>query len=171
MRLAQWWRTVEATLKRAVIAPLATHLQEKSDLIAWDRTNLSNNQKKRESLFTDTLTNPEKSSRVTLGQIFLILQKCVEKQGSVSSRLRLETITYLAPYVNQTGSLVQEAFLRPVKLTQANIKYFRNQASLDASISMIDAAVGRTLARLVVNDFFAPAVGKGEWSFTVVGES
>ena len=36
---------------------------------------------------------------------------------------------------------------------------------------MIDAAVGRTLALLVVNDFFAPAVSKGEWSFTVVGES
>ncbi len=91
-------------------------------------------------------------------------------QGSVRSRLRLEARAFLAPYVHQTGFLVQEAFLRRVKLTQANVDYFRNQASHDRAISMIDAAVGRTLARLLINDFFAPAVGTGPWSFTVISE-
>jgi len=170
MGLAQWWRTVESTLKRAVIAPLAAHLQQKGELIVWDRTNLSKNQQKKESLFIDTLADPHKSARVTLGQILLILQKCVEKPDSVQSKLRLEASEFLAPYVRQTESLVQEEFLRPVKLTQANVDYFRNQASHAAAISMIDAAVGRTLARLIINDFFAPAVSERTWRFTVNSE-
>jgi hypothetical protein len=94
--------------------------------LRYRRNVLSKNQRKKESLFIDTLADPRKSARVTLGQILLILQKCVEKPESVQSRLHREASAFLAPYVRQTASVVQEELLRPVKLTHANVDYFRN---------------------------------------------
>ena len=52
----------------------------------------------------------------------------------------------------------------PPHLTDENINWFRNRSSHDAAVPLVDASVGRVLAKRVLDGFFAPLAD--QWGFT-----
>jgi hypothetical protein len=169
MGVAQWWRTLESVLKRGIAEPLSKLFTEHAEWVEWDRANLSKKQQEKDSVFVDKLANPSKAARLTLGDLVLVLQKCVSDGGSkarIGSRLRMEAGRVLGGHRDQLKPLLQSQWLNPVHLTIANVNWFRNRASHDEPLGLVDAAVGRCLAKRVLSVFFQPTLDT--WGFKPV---
>ena len=99
---------------------------------------------------------------MTLRDIWLLLRKCIppddSHRGSDGSRLRLEACRYFDAVRRQAEPLVKDDHLNTGGLSVHDIDDFRNRASHDDPIDLVDAAVGRTLARELINQFQFPAV-------------
>ena len=160
MGLAQWWRTVESVLKRTFVKDLSELFVKNPDWSAWDDANLSRTARRSVEIFF-RLTSPEKANRITLRDIWLLLGKCIppddSHRGSDGSRLRLEACRYFDAVRRQAEPLVKDDHLNTGVLSVHDIDDFRNRASHDDPIDLVDAAVGRTLARELLNRFLFPA--------------
>lgn len=157
MGVAQWWRTLESVLKRGIAGTLSKLFTEHAEWVEMDRASLSKKDQEKESIFVDKLANPKKAARLTLGDLVLVLQKCVSDAGSKSgtrSRLRTEAARVLGGYRDQLQPLLQSKWLNPVHLTIENVDWFRNRASHDEPLRFVDAAVGRFLSKRVLDVFF-----------------
>ena len=165
MGLSQWWRTVESVLKRSVTEQLSTLFAQNPEWADFDRTNLSPKRREKESIFIDKLAHADRAAKVTLYEILLVLEKCEStNDGALAgSRLRLEAAKFLRRYSSQFGVLTKGQFLNPAHLNQQNINWFRNRSSHDASVSLVDASIGRVLAMRILSGFFFPVL-KG-WGF------
>ena len=75
----------------------------------------------------------------------------------------LEAAQILGRYAAQIGPLTKGTWLHPAHLTDQNINWFRNRSSHDAAVALVDAAVGRVLARRILSGFFAPVLKS--WGF------
>lgn len=165
MALAQWWRALESVLKRSLVDLLSSTLAKNPQFLSLDRENLSPGKQKDEAVFLDKLAVPNRAAKLTLFDILLILKKCEATQegAGASSRVRLEAARILGNYTAQTGPLTKGTWLRPAHLTDQNIEWFRNRSSHDAAVVLVDAAVGRVLARRILDGFFAPVLKS--WGF------
>jgi hypothetical protein len=165
MALAQWWRALESVLKRSVVDLISSTFAQQPQLADLDRQNLSVKRQKEESVFLDKLAVPDRAGKLTLYDILLVLKKCesTNEHGFFGSRLRLEAARVLKQYSAQIGPLTKGTWLNPAHLTDENIKWFRNRSSHDALVDLVDAAVGRVLAKRVLNGFFAPVLES--WGF------
>jgi hypothetical protein len=168
MALAQWWRALESVLKRSVVDLLSSTLAQHPQFLSLDRENLSPKRQKAEAVFLDKLAVPERAAKLTLYDILLILKKCEATQegAGAGSRVRLEAARILGRYAAQIGPLTKGTWLHPAHLTEQNINWFRNRSSHDAAVALVDAAVGRVLARRILSGFFAPVL-KG-WGFETI---
>ncbi|HEY3739113.1 MAG TPA: hypothetical protein VGL53_04675 [Bryobacteraceae bacterium] len=168
MALAQWWRLVESVLKRSVVEPLCSHLAQNPQFAAWDRANLTASRQKEEAIFLDKLADPVRAKKMTLYDVLLLLKKCeaTNKGGTAGSRSRMEAAQILKTYSRQIGPLTDGTWLRPAHLNDENINWFRNRSSHDASVIVSDAAIGRVIARRILDGFFAPVL-EG-WGFKPV---
>jgi hypothetical protein len=169
MGLAQWWRALESVLKRGIAVPLSRLFMEHKEWLEWDRENLSKSQLQKESLFVDKLANQSKAGRLTLGDLVFVLQKCVSDAGSkngTGSKLRMEAARFLGQHLDQLQPMLQAQWLNPVHLSLENVNWFRNRASHDEPLGLVDAAVGRFLAKRVLTAFFQPVLVK--WGFKPV---
>ena len=135
------------------------------DWVTWDRSNLSTDAQKREAVFLDKFSEPERAAKATLGDVLLLIRKCeaTKKSGSGGSRLRREAARLLAQQQDQVGQLTTGTWLSPAHLTDENINWFRNRSSHDAPADLIAGSTGRLLARRILDGFFAPALEK--WGF------
>jgi len=159
MSVAQWWRALETLLKTTIAEELSKLFTEHQEWVEWDQCNLSPKEQKRESVFLEKLTDPQKTAHLTLGDLVLILKKCIPDYGTtpkVKSRLRLEAIHFFNTYRGQFRPMVQNEWIFPPHLTNENVNLFRNQASHDGPMDFIDAAVGRLVARRVLDVFSRP---------------
>ena len=169
MGVAQWWRALESVLKRGVAEPLSKLFAEHTEWVEWDRHNLRERQLEQESVFVDKLANPAKAARLTLGDLVLVLKKCVSDAGpkpGTGSRLRMEAARVLGAHRDQLEPLLQRKWLNPIHLTSENVNWFRNRASHDEPFDVVDAGVGRFLAKRVLSVFFQPALDA--WGFRPV---
>jgi hypothetical protein len=161
MALAQWWRILESVLKRGICAELAGLFQQHPEWLQEDQANLSPAKQKEEELFLKKLTDPTKASRLTLGDLLLILKKCSasrEELRATGSRLRLEASRHLGNFEPQLNPLLEKSWLYPTCLTEANIAWYRNRASHQGSIDLGDALAGRAIAKGALNRFFLPGL-------------
>jgi hypothetical protein len=166
MALAQWWRLLESILKRGIAGELFRLFQQHPEWVEWDRKNLSEAQQEKEKVFIKMLADPKRAIKMTLGDILLILQKCVldsQKSNSSGSRLRMESTNHLKKYAPQLIPLVKESWLHPISLTNETVTFFRNRASHDACINSGEAFVGRVIARRLLDGFFSPVLAG--WGF------
>lgn len=168
MGVAQWWRVLESVLKRGISKPLSKLFAEHPEWVEWDQANLNKKQREKESIFVDKLANPKKASRLTLGDLILVLNKCSsadgwQTTGGTGSRLRSESTRFLNLHNDQLQPIMQSRWLNPVHLTNENINWFRNRASHDDPMDFIDASIGRFLAKRVLDAFFRPVLNK--WGF------
>jgi hypothetical protein len=172
MGVAQWWRALESVLKRGIAEPLSKLFTEHPEWVELDRRNLSEKQQERESVFVDKLADPCKAARLTLGDLVLVLQKCVSDDGSKSgtgSRLRTEATRVLGAHRDKLQPLLQSKWLNPVHLTSENVNWFRNRASHDEPLGLVDAGVGRFLAKRVLSVFFQRALDARGFNPVIIG--
>lgn len=161
MSVAQWWRALETILKTTIAEELSKLFTEHPEWAEWDRRNLSSKEQKRESVFLEKLPDPQKTAHLTLGDLVLVLKKCIPVDGAtpkVKSKLRLEAIRFFNTYRGQFRPMVQSEWIFPPHLTNENVNWFRNKASHDGPMDFIDAAVGRLVARRVFDVFFLPVL-------------
>jgi hypothetical protein len=165
MALAQWWRALESVLKRTVVDLLSSTFAKQPQLASCDRANLSVKRQKEEAVFLEKLAVPNRAAKTTLYDILLILKKCesTNEHGLVGSRSRHEAAQVLKRHSAQIGPLTKGTWLNPAHLTDENIDWFRNRSAHDASVPLVDAAVGRVLSKRVLNGFFAPVLKS--WGF------
>lgn len=168
MALAQWWRALESVLKRSVVDLISSTFAQQPQLAELDRQNLSVKRQKEEAVFLDKLAVPDRAAQLTLYDILLVLKKCeaTNEQGIVGSRLRLEAARTLKKYSAQIGPLTKGTWLHPAHLTDENINWFRNRSAHDAPVDLVDATVGRVLAKRVLDGFFVPVLEN--WGFKAV---
>ena len=160
MGLAQWWRTVESVLKRGVVHPLSSLFAQNPEWADFDKANLDAKKQKEESLFIDKLAIPGRAEKRTLYEILLLLKKCeaTSDRGFAGSRLRIEAAKALKIHSRQIGILTKGTLLNPAHLTEENINWFRNRSSHDSSVSLVDAAIDRILAKQILSGFFWPVL-------------
>ncbi|WP_020067181.1 hypothetical protein [Paraburkholderia caledonica] len=172
MALAQWWRMMESVLKRALAKPIHELFAANPEWIAWDRDNLGERVKKRETIFIDKLAEQNKWQRLTLGDMVLILRKCISDEPSKSedvgggSRLRKEAKRFLNKHRDQLGPLVLGGgrWTHAPQLTAENVDIFRNQSSHNESVNIIESSIGRWAGKHVLDLLFATYVK--QWGFT-----
>lgn len=163
MALAQWWRLLESILKRTVAKELSELFSKYPEWLAWDIKNLSKDKQEKEKVFLKLLADQERAKHMTLGDLLLVLKKCVLENLIISppgSRLRMEASKHLVKYAEQLLPLMKEDWLRPVYLTNETISMFRNKASHDSKMSSTEAFVGRAVARRFIDSFFSIIVDK-----------
>ena len=164
MALAQWWRILESVLGRGLVDSLVELFGSHPEWLKWDLENLSGRSKKREAIFI-RLADPEGHRRLSLFQLVILLSKCMEADDSpTGSRLRREASKHFEKYRHQLDALRNQSWLNPVHLTQENIDAFRNKPSHNDSVDILDAAVGRLLARRVLDAFFIQVLR--QWGFS-----
>ena len=169
MALAQWWRLLESILKRSLVKNLVELFSNNPEWYDWDNKNLSKTAKDREKIFIEKLTDREKAKKLTLYDMILILKKCIhidqakDDEIKSGSRLRKGATDYLKKYHGQLQSLVADNWLNPLYLTQENIDLFRNRSSHDSSVDIVESAIGRSIAKQILEMFFAPVLR--EWGF------
>ncbi|MFL6450443.1 MAG: hypothetical protein ACJ746_22595 [Bryobacteraceae bacterium] len=165
MGLAQWWRILESVLKRSIIKPLVSKFAECPELASLDRNNLTLSRQKEEAVFLDKLAFPDRASKMTLGDILLVLKKCesTNDRGIVGSRMRIEAAKFLKSYSTQIGPLTKGTPFSPSHLNEQNITWFRNRSSHDGSMSLVDASIGCLLSKRILNGFYAPVITS--WGF------
>ena len=165
MALAQWWRALESVLKRSIIDPLSSSFAQQPQLANWDRENLSPKRQKEEAVFLEKLAVSDRAAKTTLYDILMILKKCesTNEGGIAGSHLRLEAARILRQYSTQIGPLTKGTWLNPAHLTDENINWFRNRSAHDASVALVDAAIGRVLAKRIPTGFFMPLIK--HWGF------
>jgi hypothetical protein len=114
------------------------------------------------------LAIPDRAAKMTLYDILLVLKKCemTSERAVAGSRLRLEAAQILKAYSAQIGPLTKGSFLHPAHLSDENINWFRNRSAHDTSVAFIDAAIGRVLARRILDGFFTPVLSG--WGFRPV---
>lgn len=164
MGVAQWWRALESVLKRGIAEPLSELFATHPEWADQDLKNLSDRERRREAVFLDRLAQAHGAARLTLGDLVLVLEKCAShgRPGNAStSRLRREASQAICHRVDALRPQ-QSNWLNPPHLTQANVDYFRNRASHDGAIEFVDAAVGRCLAKRVLNEFFRQEINTRE---------
>ncbi|MFL9897914.1 hypothetical protein PQR71_07040 [Paraburkholderia fungorum] len=170
MALAQWWRLLESVLKRSLAKELASLFHAHPEWSDWDRNNLSERTRKREAVFVDKLAAPDKWQRLTLGDLVLVMKKCLPgelttvEDAASGSRLRKEATRFLNQHRERFAPLVSDEWYSVAHLTDENIDLFRNQSSHDKSTDIVDASVGRLVGKRVLNMFFAPLLA--QWGFT-----
>ena len=140
--------------------PVVVESRTAPQFLSLDRENLSPKRQKEEAVFLDKLAVPERAAKLTLYDILLILKKCEATQegAGAGSRVRLEAAQILSRYAAQIGPLTRGTWLYPAHLTDQNINWFRNRSSHDAVVPLVDAAVGRVLARRILSGFFDPVL-------------
>ena len=165
MAVAQWWRLLEAVLKRVVVEPLSTLFADNPDWLIWDQEHLSPAAQKKESVLIDKLADVQRARRMTLSDMLMVLEKCVANPKSPrhGSKLRQEATRFFGDYRRQFEGLVQSSWLCPKLLTSDNINWYRNRASHDGSVDLVDASIGRVLARRLISHFFLPVLK--DWGF------
>jgi len=175
MGVAQWWRAVEAVLKRAIAMPLADHYSRNPEWAEWDRENLTSKEQEKEKIFLTYLTDTARTEKITLGDLVLLLAKLTAEPGKkiYRSRLRKEAVSFFRQSSRQLEPLMNSSWLDPPHLTQENVSYFRNRSSHDSSVGIIDASVGRYLSKRIFDLFydavldswgFAPSIADPEYS-------
>ena len=164
MAVAQWWRVLESVLKRSLLGLLIPEFKAHPEWAEWDELNLSERSREKERLFLEAFSDPEKSRKMTLGDLLLLLQKCEStSQHRTGSKLRHEASRMLAAHSQQIGSLTKGDWLNPAHLSTENIGWFRNRASHDSSVDEVGAATGRILSRRILDGFYAPVLKR--WGF------
>jgi hypothetical protein len=166
MALAQWWRTLESILKRSIGGELSKLFQQHPEWAEVDKINLTKEQQNDEKIFLTTLQDSNKVQKMTLGDLLLVLKKCTsEKQKSKNNacRCRAEASKYLSKFNEQIQPLVKDNWLHPIYLTTEALNLFRNRASHDALLNSSEAAIGRTIALLILKGFFSPVLKN--WGF------
>jgi hypothetical protein len=161
MGLAQWWRVLEAILKRSLANPLLELFLLHPEWVEMDKQNLSEKLKKSENIFLEKLTNPEKTKRLTLGELVVLLKKCVYEDGGLKthpSKLRTEATHLFYRYKRQIHPLKISNLFNPIHLNTENVNWFRNRSSHDEQVGILDASIGRFLAKRVLDVFFTPLI-------------
>jgi hypothetical protein len=175
MAAAQWWRVLESVLKRLIAKPIAKSFAENPAWVEWDKKNLSEKGKKKAAIFIDKLSNPLMVDRLTLGDLLLILSKCVTPNQKVvstaegGSRLRLEAANYLAKYREHFTPLMIRRRHEPV-LRNENIDFFRNKSAHDATLTLVEASTGRVIAKRLLDALFRPDLGKLGFQLVIVAQ-
>jgi hypothetical protein len=170
MALAQWWRALESVLKRAVVELLSSRFAQQPEWTTCDRANLTPKKQKEETVFLDKLTSPDRAAKMTLYDILLVLKKCesTNEHDAGGSRLRLEAARILKQHSAQIGPLTKGTWLHPSHLTQENIDWFRNRSAHDSQAGLVEAAIGRVLAKRILNGFFHPILEHRGFKATLI---
>jgi hypothetical protein len=161
MGLAQWWRTLESVLKHGIAMKLSTLFSENKEWVEWDKAHLSANQLNRDRSLWLRVADRKKALQLTLGDLVSILEQCTSEDGltnGTGSKLRLEAARLLERDRERVQPLLQSEWLNPAHLTKDNVNLFRNRASHNVQLPLVDAAVGRCLANRVLNVFFLPVL-------------
>jgi hypothetical protein len=158
MALAQWWRLLESILKHGVLDELANRLRSRPEWVAWDDENLSNTKLDRVKLLR-RIADPSRSEPLSLGEMLRVLAQCAKaaegEEGFFGSQLRKEAARFFADHEPQLAAFAGRRNGFGVSLSDEGVQRFRNPSSHLGRMGLVDAAIGRTLARLILRDFFA----------------
>ncbi len=164
MAVAQPWRALEATFKRSIAVPLAELFAANPEWLEWDRANLSSGAQKRESIFLEKLSDPKRAKMMTMGDLLLLLEKCLQEPAltpvanAQGSRLRAESTRWLRQYYDQLEPTIRGNIFRPARIRQEQIERYRNRASHDEQVGEVDAYVGRVIALSILETLYWPAL-------------
>ncbi|QDT71680.1 hypothetical protein [Lacipirellula limnantheis] len=168
MGLAQWWRLIESVFGRIVRNNLGKMFDENPQWLASDRETLSPKALASESVFLKKLAVPGERERMTLADILRVLEKCVIKPRTLDrcdSIVRQKATEYFAPHAQILQKAVQAGGAQPF-LSLLTIDQFRNLASHSQPTTESNAAVGRLVAKSIVNALFLPNLRA--WGFKSV---
>ena len=120
----------------------------------------------KEAVFIEKLANRDGCKKLTLSDMLLVLEKCIvspRRNHENASRFRQEATQHLRQYRPLFEPNSASIFLSPNHLTRENIDWFRNRASHIDEIDIIDASIGRFLARRISGYTYRPVLKS--WGF------